>query len=109
ALPLTNGFVGEFMLLLGLYEYQPWAAAFAGLTIILGAVYMLSAYQKICLGTPVASNSGAFEDLTREELAVMVPLAACIFFFGIYPKPLLDLSGPAVDDMLRILQSAASR
>ena len=50
ALPLTNGFVGEFLLINGIYQYSQILAAFAGLTIILGAVYMLNAYMKISLG-----------------------------------------------------------
>src|SRR5688500_11467856 len=50
ALPLTNGFIGEFLLLYGVYEYNTWLAVFAGLTIILGAVYMLRMYKKVMLG-----------------------------------------------------------
>ncbi len=50
ALPLTNGFVGEFLLINGVYQYGAWVAAFAGLTVILGAVYMLRSYQAIMLG-----------------------------------------------------------
>src|SRR5258708_4493147 len=50
ALPFTNGFVGEFLLLNGIYRYDVWMAAIAGLTIILGAVYMLRSYQKSMLG-----------------------------------------------------------
>ena len=49
-LPLTNGFIGEFLLLTGVYQYNAWMAAVAGLTIILGSVYMLTSYQKIVLG-----------------------------------------------------------
>ena len=50
ALPGTNGFIGEFLLLVGVYQYNIWAAVFAGLTIIFGAVYMLRMYQKVMLG-----------------------------------------------------------
>ncbi|MBP6335802.1 MAG: NADH-quinone oxidoreductase subunit M, partial [Bacteroidia bacterium] len=69
ALPLTNGFVGEFLLLNGLYQYNMVAAAFAGLTIILGAVYMLNAYRKIVLGENKSVGS-IFIDLNISEKCV---------------------------------------
>ena len=109
ALPLTNGFIGEFLLLMSLYQYLPWVAAVAGLTIILGAVYMLSAYQKICLGTAASERTSHFSDLTRIEMGVLVPLIACIFFFGLYPKPLLDIAGPSVEQILQVIQLASAR
>ena len=68
ALPLTNGFVGEFLLINGLYQYSAWVAAFAGLTIILGAVYMLRSFQSVMLGE-TKSITANFSALTRNELA----------------------------------------
>ncbi|MFI5149837.1 MAG: NuoM family protein [Bacteroidia bacterium] len=99
ALPLTNGFVGEFLLINGLFQYKAVAAFLAGLTIILGAVYMLRSYQKVMLGEPVAATR-VFPDLTFNEKAVLIPLVILIFFFGIYPKPLLELAEPAVKAMV---------
>src|SRR6185436_10397312 len=69
ALPLTNGFVGEFLLINGIYQYGPWVAAFAGLTVILGAVYMLRSYQNIMLGERKDSNT-AFGPLASSDKAV---------------------------------------
>jgi NADH-quinone oxidoreductase subunit M len=99
ALPLTNGFVGEFLLINGLFQYKAAAAALAGLTIILGAVYMLRSYQKVMLGE-VSAATKSFPDLTFNEKAVLIPLVILIFFFGIYPKPLLDLAHPAVEALV---------
>jgi NADH-quinone oxidoreductase subunit M len=73
ALPLTNGFVGEFMLLFSVYQYNTWLAVFAGLTIILGAVYMLRMYQKMVLGTAIKENM-VFPDLYWNEKIVLVTI-----------------------------------
>lgn len=95
ALPLTNGFIGEFMLLNGLFEYGPWTTAFAGLTIILGAVYMLRAYQNIMLGD-VTTASADFAPLTLNEKLLLVIISLIIIAMGIYPKPLLDIAEPTL-------------
>jgi NADH-quinone oxidoreductase subunit M len=93
ALPLTNGFVGEFMLLFGVYEYNTWLSVFAGLTIILGAVYMLRMYQKVVLGTPIMENM-VFPDLYWNEKVVLISIGILIFFFGIFPNTIIELTEP---------------
>jgi NADH-quinone oxidoreductase subunit M len=90
ALPLTNGFVGEFLLLNGIYQYSAWASVFAGLTVILGAVYMLRSYQVIMLGETNKVTAG-FAALTGNEKAVLFVVCAVVLAFGVYPKPLLDI------------------
>jgi NADH-quinone oxidoreductase subunit M len=95
ALPLTNGFVGEFLLIGGLFQQHAVFAAFAGLTIILGAVYMLRSYQQVMLGETNALTQ-SFTDLTFNEKAVLIPMVVLIVFFGVYPKLLLDLAEPTV-------------
>ena len=107
ALPLTNGFVGEFLLINGIYQYSQILAAFAGLTIILGAVYMLNAYMKISLGE-AKSVAKHFAALTLTEKAVLVPIVIMIFLIGIYPKPLLEIAGPAVEALKLSIQTATS-
>jgi NADH-quinone oxidoreductase subunit M len=99
ALPLTNGFIGEFLLLYGVYEYNTILSVFAGLTIILGAVYMLRMYQRVMLGETNTLTAG-FTDLTTSELMVFVPIIIIIFVLGVYPKPMLDIAQPAIDYML---------
>jgi NADH-quinone oxidoreductase subunit M len=100
ALPLTNGFVGEFLLINGLFQINAWYAAFAGLTIILGAVYMLSAYRKSMLGEAQGVTVN-FPELNATEKWVLYPIVLLIIVFGIYPKPLLDISAPAVELLLQ--------
>jgi NADH-quinone oxidoreductase subunit M len=103
ALPLTNGFIGEFLLLNGLYQYSAWIAAFAGLSVILGAVYMLRSYQAIMLGETNAVTS-TFTSLTGNEKTVLVILCAVIIAVGVYPKPLLDISEPAVTKLVNSIE-----
>ena len=107
ALPLTNGFVGEFLLINGIFQYDQTMTAFAGLTIILGAVYMLNAYKKISLGE-VSSLTKKFAALSITEKAVLIPIVIMIFWIGIYPKPLLDISGPAVEALKLSIQTATT-
>jgi NADH-quinone oxidoreductase subunit M len=102
ALPLTNGFVGEFLLLSGVYQYSSWMAFFAGLTIIFGAVYMLRVYQLSMLGE-VKPELGKFEDLRTNELVVLATIAGLVIFIGVYPKPFLDLTEPAVRNLLETI------
>ena len=99
ALPLTNGFVGEFLLLVGVYKYSAWYAAMAGLTIILGAVYMLRAYQKVMLGETSERNN-AFTGLHTSEKMVLISIAVIIIAAGIYPKPILHVAQPAIEEIL---------
>lgn len=91
ALPLTNGFIGEFLLINGVYQYGAWVGAFAGLTVILGAVYMLRSYQAIMLGER-RDSAIAFGSLVSTDKLVLYIICLTIVVFGIYPKPLNDLA-----------------
>ncbi|HVA97468.1 MAG TPA: NADH-quinone oxidoreductase subunit M [Bacteroidia bacterium] len=95
ALPLTNGFVGEFLLLNGLFQYSSLIAAFAATSVILGAVYMFRTYQRVMLGDRIALTE-TFEPLTFNEKAVLIPIVIMVIAIGIYPKPILDIAEPAV-------------
>lgn len=101
ALPLTSGFVGEFLLINSLFQYQSIIGAIAGLTIILGAVYMLKTFQKSMSGD-VNSITTGFTDLSAQEKLVLYPLVILIILMGIYPAPLLEISEPAVANLLKI-------
>jgi NADH-quinone oxidoreductase subunit M len=103
ALPLTSGFIGEFLLLVGIYEYNYWLAGFAGLSTILGAVYMLKSYQVSILGDKSAI-SDKFFDLVWQEKIILFPLIILIFVMGVYPKPLLDVITPAVKNLYTIME-----
>lgn len=99
ALPLTNGFVGEFLLITGVYGYNAWMAAFAGLSVILGAVYMLRSYQGIMLGE-TNDLTAKFTSLSMSDKAVLIIVCAAIIALGVYPQPLTDLAEPAVKTLL---------
>lgn len=101
ALPLTSGFVGEYLLFVGLFTYNPWIAAIAGVSIILGAVYMLNTFQKVMLGEPKAEFND-FKPLAFSEKAVLVIVSFFILYIGIYPKTFLELSEPSVKALIEI-------
>ena len=102
ALPLTNGFIGEFLLINGVFQFSSWMAAFAGLTVILGAVYMLRSYQGIMLGEK--NPNLTFGSLAESDKVVLIIICAVIIGFGVYPKPLNDLAEPAVKALLMNLK-----
>jgi NADH-quinone oxidoreductase subunit M len=99
ALPGTNGFIGEFLLLMGVYNYGIWAAAIAGLTIIFGAVYMLRMYQNVMLGQ-TNSLTLTFTDIKGTEKLVLYTICALIIVLGVYPKPILHLTEASVQHLL---------
>jgi len=99
ALPGTNGFIGEFLLLMGVYNYGIWAAAIAGLTIIFGAVYLLRMYQNVMLGK-TNELTITFTDIQGTEKLVLYIICALIIILGVYPKPLLHLTEASVQHLL---------
>ncbi|HXI00434.1 MAG TPA: NADH-quinone oxidoreductase subunit M [Sphingobacteriaceae bacterium] len=99
ALPLTNGFIGEFLLLMGIYEYSLTAAAISGLTVILGAVYMLRMYQKVMLGQ-TNERTLLFSEIAGSEKAVLFIICILIMVIGVYPKPILHISEAAVTNLV---------
>jgi NADH-quinone oxidoreductase subunit M len=103
ALPLTNGFIGEFLLINGIYQYSAVMAGFAGLTVILGAVYMLRSYQAIMLGER-KDAAITFGSLAGSDKVVLITVCLAIIVFGVYPKPLNDLAEPAVKQLLAIIK-----
>lgn len=101
ALPLTSGFIGEFLLISSIFEYRAWLGALAGLTIILGAVYMLRTFQKSMSGD-TNTLTASVTDLTWNEKAVLYPIIVLIILIGIYPAPILSISEPAVAKLLEL-------
>jgi NADH-quinone oxidoreductase subunit M len=88
-LPLTIGFVGEFLVLLGFYKVSPLMTAIAGTTIILGAIYMLTLFKRSFYGEITNPKVATLQDLNSRELYALVPIVALIIWLGIYPKPVL--------------------
>lgn len=103
ALPLTNGFAGEFLLLLGVYKFNAILGAIAALTIIFGAVYMLRMYKNIMLGEANSTTSN-FRDLTIAEMCVLVPICLIVILLGVYPNLILKFTEPMVLNLINYIQ-----
>jgi NADH-quinone oxidoreductase subunit M len=104
ALPLTNGFIGEFLLLMGLFKYNLSASLIAGLTIIFGAVYMLRSYQRIMLG-PSNEATSQFADIDGTEKLVLIIVCTLVIAIGIFPQPLLDISDSSSKALLNFVNN----
>ncbi len=92
-LPGLNGFVGEFLILLGTFMSNWIAVAFAVTGVVLGALYMLWTYERVMFGPITKAVNETIGDLTGREIAVMVPLIALMLLMGLYPKPLIEPDG----------------
>lgn len=100
ALPGTNGFVGEFLILLGSWKSNPGLAAISGLGVIFGAVYMLWMVQRVFFGPLTNPENEKLKDLNLRELVVLAPLIAAIFFMGVYPNFFFGKVQPSIDRFL---------
>ena len=89
-LPLTIGFVGEFLSLVGFYKVSHILTIMAGTAIVVGAIYMLTAYKKIFFGTIRNDKNRKLLDLNTREYATLIPLTILVIFLGVYPKPVLE-------------------
>ena len=97
--PGLNGFVGEFLVLIGSFATARWWVVIAATGVILAALYLLWAYQRVFHGEPDEENA-TFRELRWGEAMVILPFIAAIFFAGLYPKPMLDRIEPAVDALV---------
>jgi len=106
ALPLTAGFVGEFLMIAGLFQQSIWFALAGGMTMIFGAIYMLFAYQRVMLG----DKKAVFEKITDVctlDYLILIPLIVVILGLGIYPQPIFNLMGQSVHSAENILKPVA--
>jgi NADH-quinone oxidoreductase subunit M len=97
ALPGTNGFVGEFLILLGAWRASPVLTAFAGTGVIFGAVYMLWMFQRVMFGPVKNEENSKLKDLSFREVTVLVPLIVAIFAMGVFPNFFLERLSPSID------------
>lgn len=104
-LPALSGFVGEFTVLLGSFPSYPAAAIVAGSGVVLAAVYLLWAYERIFTGPVTEPENEALDDLDGRELAILVPLVALVLVLGLYPRPVLDRIEPAVSAVLERIEA----
>ncbi len=105
-LPGTSGFVGEFMIIMGIIQANFWVAALAGTTLILGATYTLYMYKRVFFGEITNPQVITMSHIHPIEKFVFALLAFAILFIGFYPEPLLNLFHASIDNVLRLsLQS----
>ena len=105
AFPSTNGFVGEFLILLGVFQNNPWISALAATSVVLGAYYMLSMIQKVIFGSIRYAENKSLKDLSIKEISVLVPIVILIFWMGLYPKPFLSRMEKSVDYLITHAQN----
>ncbi len=104
-LPGLNGFVGEFLVLVGTFITHRWWAVVGTTAIISGAIYLLWAYQRVFHGPIRMQANAAVRDISWREIGAVAPLLAGIVFLGIYPKPFLDRVTPSVNHLLAHVQT----
>ena len=104
-LPGTSGFVGEFLILVGVFQKNIVVAVLASLGIILAATYMLWLYRRVVFGRLINSESKEMKDLNQTELYILISLAFLTIFFGLYPEPLLDTIDISIDNLINNYQN----
>ena len=111
-LPGTAGFVGEILVLVGVYQVNTWVAALAALGVILGAAYMLWLYRRIIFGKLEKDNLKQITDMNGREIALFAPLVVLALLMGLYPEPFLNVMHVSVDNLINqydtAIQSAAN-
>jgi NADH-quinone oxidoreductase subunit M len=108
-LPGLNGFVGEFLILLGAFGRWPRATVVATSGVVLGALYLLWMYQRVVFGPLVHEENARLADLSRREVAVLAPVVALCLVMGLYPTPFLSRMQPSIDRILARIEAPAAR
>ncbi len=99
-LPGTGGFVGEFLVLVGIFKVNTWVAALAALGVILGAAYMLYLYRRVIFGALEKESLSKITDLSKREVAVFAPLLILTLWMGVYPVSFLDFMHVSVEHLI---------
>lgn len=100
ALPTTNGFIGEFLVLLGAFEARPLYAVLGGATTIFSATYLLRMYQKVMFGPLKYEENRELRDLSPKEMASLIPIIIMVFWMGLYPKTFLSKMEKSIDHLV---------
>jgi NADH-quinone oxidoreductase subunit M len=107
-LPGLNGFVGEFLILLGTFFTYRWWVVPAAFGVVLAAIYLLWAYQRVFHGEPVVEENRLLPDLNLREVAMLAPVVALIALIGVYPKPFLDRIEPSAERVVQQLEGGSA-
>jgi NADH-quinone oxidoreductase subunit M len=113
-LPGTSGFVGEFLTLMGMFQYNTWIAAVAATGVILSAGYALWLYRRVVFGDLIKESLKSITDMTVRERAIFAPLVVMTILLGVYPSLVTDIIGPSVEALVQtydtaLLEADASR
>ena len=106
-LPLTIGFIGEYLSLAGFFKVSPVMTAIAGTSIIIGAVYMLSVVKKTFFGPVTHEENNKLKDLDGKELTALIPLVAISIWLGVYPKPVLGPIDNSTKALVKMMHQKA--
>ncbi len=98
ALPLTNSFVGEFLMFTGLFQFNPWMAACAGVSVILAAIYTLNMVQKVAYGA-ISEKINTMQSPNKGAQVVLIILLIIVFATGVYPQPLFSLTADTLQEL----------
>ncbi len=107
-LPGLNGFIGEFLILLGAFRVSWWWGAFAVTGIVLGAAYMLWLYQRTMFGEITKDENKTLPDLDAREIATLIPIIAFCFWIGLYPAPFLRAMEASVTNVIQIVEKGSA-
>ena len=105
--PTTNGFIGEFLILLGVFEVNKAAAVLAATGVVLGAIYMFWMYQRVFFGRISNPKNEKLKDLNLREMAYLMPLVALVFWIGLFPNFFLSKMHTSVDHFIRQVKISA--
>ena len=102
--PLLNGFVGELLILLGVFEHHPMIAFFATGGVLFGAIYILYLLREILFGESRSAENLVMKDLSTREWVVLLPICLAILYLGVHPAPVLELIEPSALQTMQHLQ-----
>ena len=107
-LPGTGGFIGELLVLVGVFQVNTWVATLAATGVVLGAAYMLWLYRRVIFGALTKEELKGILDLSPREIAIFAPLVVIVFWMGIYPNAFLDVMHASVANLIEQSQPAAA-
>jgi NADH-quinone oxidoreductase subunit M len=99
-LPGTSGFIGEFLVLMGIFQVNTWVAAVATSGVILSAAYALWLYRRVVMGDLIKESLKSITDMTSREKAIFAPLVVMTLLLGVYPALVTDIIGPSVEALV---------
>jgi NADH-quinone oxidoreductase subunit M len=105
-LPGTSGFIGEFLTLMGMFQYNTWIAAVAATGVILSAAYALWLYRRVVFGDLIKESLKSITDMTLRERAIFAPLVVMTILLGVYPSLVTDIIGPSVEALVQNYDTA---